>query len=70
MILGCMEVLAEAQTLSEKAGIGADAVHSLVKGNIHLPIFSIESFIHFCRCTDILPAGPYVFARMWHCYEG
>lgn len=44
VILGCMEVLAEAQTLSEKAGIGADAVDKFVKGTIiprmHLPLQS------------------------------
>ena len=32
MILGCMEVVAEGQTLSEKAGIGADEVQRLVQG--------------------------------------
>lgn len=38
MILGCMEVVAEGQTLSEKAGIGADEVQKLVQG---IPIFLI-----------------------------
>lgn len=32
MILGTIEVLAEAHTLAEKSGIGSDAVHDLVKG--------------------------------------
>lgn len=32
MILGCMEIMAEGQTLAEKTGIGADAVQQLVKG--------------------------------------
>jgi 3-hydroxyisobutyrate dehydrogenase-like beta-hydroxyacid dehydrogenase len=31
IILGCVEVLAEAQTLAEKSGIGAEAVHNFVK---------------------------------------
>ncbi|KIM88935.1 hypothetical protein PILCRDRAFT_245320 [Piloderma croceum F 1598] len=31
MILGCMEVVAEAQTLAEKSGIGAEAVQNLVR---------------------------------------
>jgi len=31
MILGCMEVIAEGQTLAEKSGIGAEAVHNFVK---------------------------------------
>jgi len=36
-ILGCMETLAEAQTLSEKAGIGAQAVHDLIKDLLPAP---------------------------------
>jgi len=32
MILGLMEVLAETQTLAEKAGIGAEAAQNFVKG--------------------------------------
>jgi len=37
MILGCMEIVAEAQTLSEKAGIGADEVHRLVQDLLPAP---------------------------------
>lgn len=37
MILGCMEVVAEGQTLSEKAGIGADEVHKLVQDLLPAP---------------------------------
>jgi len=37
MILGCMEVLAEAQTLSEKAGIGAEAVCNFVQDFLPAP---------------------------------
>lgn len=32
MILGTLEILAEAYTLAEKAGIDAENVHSLVRG--------------------------------------
>lgn len=32
MILGSLEILAEAYTLGEKSGIGAENVHDLVKG--------------------------------------
>jgi len=35
MILGCMEVLAEGQTLAEKSGIGAEVVHNFIKGTIN-----------------------------------
>jgi hypothetical protein len=38
MILGFMEVLAEAQILSEKSSIGAVAIHNLVKGTTAPPI--------------------------------
>lgn len=63
MILGCMEVVAECQTLAEKSGIGAEAVHNFVKGNIN--INSITDFIQFNHliftdASDVLPAGPYV----------
>lgn len=33
MILGTLEILAEAYTLSEKAGIDAENLHRLVQGN-------------------------------------
>jgi hypothetical protein len=42
-----MEVLAEAQTLSEKSGIGAEAVHNLVKGAPGLPFHPIALLIYF-----------------------
>jgi 3-hydroxyisobutyrate dehydrogenase-like beta-hydroxyacid dehydrogenase len=46
MILGCMEVLAEAQTLSEQTGIGAEAVNNLVKGTIsYTSAMSRDSYI-------------------------
>ncbi len=32
MILGSLEILAEAYTLAEKSGIGAESVDSIVKG--------------------------------------
>jgi hypothetical protein len=32
MILGCIEVLAESHTLSEKTGIGSESLHQLVQG--------------------------------------
>lgn len=32
MILGSIELLAEAYTLGEKSGIGAENVHTLVQG--------------------------------------
>jgi 3-hydroxyisobutyrate dehydrogenase-like beta-hydroxyacid dehydrogenase len=32
MILGTLEILAEAYTLAEKAGIGAENMHRLVQG--------------------------------------
>lgn len=35
MILGTLEILAEAYTLAEKSGIDSENVHSLVKGEIH-----------------------------------
>lgn len=33
MILGTLEIMAEAYTLAEKSGIGAENVHNIVKGN-------------------------------------
>jgi hypothetical protein len=32
MVIGCLEVLAEAQTMAKKSGIGAEAAYDLVKG--------------------------------------
>lgn len=55
MILGCMEVIAEGQTLSEKSGIGADALHGLLKGMLYC------RFIIGCEpnvIVELLPAGP------------
>jgi 3-hydroxyisobutyrate dehydrogenase-like beta-hydroxyacid dehydrogenase len=49
MILGCMEVLAEAQTLAEKSGIGAEAVQNLVRGT------STFYLIYLFRRSSILP---------------
>jgi len=37
MILGCMEVLAEGQTLAEKSGIGAEVVHNFIKDVLPAP---------------------------------
>jgi 3-hydroxyisobutyrate dehydrogenase-like beta-hydroxyacid dehydrogenase len=48
MILGCMEVLAEAQTLAEKSGIGAEAVQNLVRGK-SAPILPVCRVIHLYR---------------------
>jgi 3-hydroxyisobutyrate dehydrogenase-like beta-hydroxyacid dehydrogenase len=47
MILGCIEVLAEAQTLSEKAGIGAEVAHNFIKGIIssNLPVKRYRSSV-------------------------
>jgi 3-hydroxyisobutyrate dehydrogenase-like beta-hydroxyacid dehydrogenase len=41
MILGTLEILAEAYTLSEKAGIGAENMHRLVQGKC-LSLFDIS----------------------------
>jgi 3-hydroxyisobutyrate dehydrogenase-like beta-hydroxyacid dehydrogenase len=41
MILGTLEILAEAYTIAEKAGIGAENIHKLVQGKSlsrHLPL--------------------------------
>ena len=42
MILGALEILAEAYTLAEKTGINAENVHKLVQGNY---IFQFNKFI-------------------------
>jgi 3-hydroxyisobutyrate dehydrogenase-like beta-hydroxyacid dehydrogenase len=47
IVAGCVEVIAEAQTLSEKSGIGAEAIHNFVKGAPGLPFRQIASLIYF-----------------------
>jgi hypothetical protein len=60
-----MEVLAEAQTLAEKSGIGADVVQNLVKGTFQLsPVLRVAYL--YGRCIDLLPAAPYVLE---HCHS-
>lgn len=59
MILGCIEVLAEAQTLSEKAGIGAEVAHNFVKGitSSDLPVkryrSSVSSIHRLSSCPSV-----------------
>jgi len=36
MILGTLEILAEAYTFAEKSGIGAENIHNFVQGNTFL----------------------------------
>ena len=36
MVLGTLEILAEAYTVAEKSGIGAEKIHSFVQGNTFL----------------------------------
>lgn len=75
MILGCMEVLAEGQTLAEKSGIGAEALHDFVKGTDNCLALSILpglflSVMHRCpscrtvRVTDW--SGVTILALTFH----
>ena len=43
MILGSIEVIAEALTFAEKSGIGSDRVFDLVKGEWDLSILNLSS---------------------------
>jgi hypothetical protein len=46
MILGAVEIMAEAYTLAEKSGISSDLVNNFIKGRRHLTAISL--------CSDIL----------------
>jgi 3-hydroxyisobutyrate dehydrogenase-like beta-hydroxyacid dehydrogenase len=59
MILGTLEILAEAYTLSEKAGIPAENIHGLVQGK-YFSTFDIST-LTLQVCSEILPAPGYAF---------
>ena len=54
MILGTIEIMSEAYTLAEKSGIGADNMHTIVKGMSHSS--SRRSASHLFLITELFPA--------------
>ena len=65
MILGTIEIMAEAYTLAEKSGIGAESVHSIVKGWFCYSQLS-RFLTHDIILRDIPRSG--VSTNLWICH--
>ena len=66
IILGCIEIMAEGQTLAEKTGIGADAVQGLIKGqHLYTFISHHELTIDYYLALRIAPCSSVRTSACW-----